>query len=131
MRQKADCVSSVVLLGLAENLVPELAQALAGKQLRVRSLPFPGPASLSSVIEGLDAEVVFCAAEPTQYTSVLEAIGHQKPRIRLVVVSRQPEVAEWIEALEAGAWDYCAPPFDSTQLSWILASALGSRCASA
>ena len=131
MRQKSDRVWNIVLLGLADNLVPELARVLTNRQLTVRSLPFPCPSSLSSLIDGLDAEVVFCAAEPAQYTSVLEAIERQKPDIRLVVVSPQPEVSEWLQALEAGVSDYCAPPFESTQVSWILESALRARCASA
>ncbi len=131
MRQKSDCVSSIVLLGLADNLVSELARALSDQQLTVRSLPFPSPSRLSSLINGLDAGVVFCAAEPAQYARVLEAIDDRKLDIRLVVVSPQPEASEWLQVLEAGAWDYCAPPFDSTQVSWILESALRSRCASA
>ena len=137
--KKSDSVSSVVLLGLADNLAPELRRALAGRQLDVCSVAFPGPSSpadpsgaanLSDLLNGVDAEVVFCGAEPEQYTVVLEAIERQKPGVPLVVVSRQPDVSGWIEALEAGAWDYCAPPFDSTQMGWILESALRARCGS-
>ena len=139
MAKKSDGVSSVVLLGLADNLAPELRRALSGRQLAVCSVPFPNPLSpsdlsgasdLSHLLDGVDAEVVFCGAKPEQYTSVLGAIKQHKPGVPLVVVSRLPDVCEWLEALKAGACDYCAPPFESTQMGWILESALRARCGS-
>lgn len=38
----------------------------------------------------------------------------------MVVVSRLPEVEGWLNALEAGAADYCAAPFEPAQLGWLL-----------
>jgi DNA-binding NtrC family response regulator len=31
-----------------------------------------------------------------------------------------PETSEWLDALEAGAFDYCAAPFDSQQFVRLL-----------
>ncbi len=38
----------------------------------------------------------------------------------VVVVSRLPEVEGWLDALEDGAADYCAAPFEPVQLRWLL-----------
>jgi hypothetical protein len=44
-------------------------------------------------------------------------------RFPTIVVSRWPEVAEWLEAIEAGAADYCAPPFEASHLGWVVRAA--------
>ncbi len=45
-------------------------------------------------------------------------------RLPVVVVSRLPEVSEWLDALDAGAADYCAAPFEHQHMSWLIESAL-------
>jgi hypothetical protein len=40
----------------------------------------------------------------------------------VVVETRNPEVREWLDALESGAADYCAAPFERSQLRWIMDS---------
>jgi DNA-binding NtrC family response regulator len=42
------------------------------------------------------------------------------PHVPVVIVSRLPDTAEWLEALELGAADYVAAPFESVQMRWIL-----------
>ena len=130
MHPKSERVSSIVLLGLADDLVPELERVLSDERHAVYSRPFPAPSLLLKLIDELHAEIVFCAAAPTQYTRLLEALKERKPSVRLVVVSQRPEVSEWLETLEAGAWDYCAPPFEPARVRWILEGALKSRPAS-
>ena len=44
-----------------------------------------------------------------------------------VVVSRQADESAWVEALDAGAADFCAAPFEPTQLRWLLASRLNQQ----
>jgi len=48
----------------------------------------------------------------------------ERPGLPVVAVSRLPEVSAWLNALELGAADYCAPPFEPAQIHWILQSAL-------
>jgi DNA-binding NtrC family response regulator len=55
---------------------------------------------------------------------LLEAIAHRWPELPVIVVSRMPEVSEWLDAIEAGAADYCAAPFESAHIQWILSSTL-------
>jgi DNA-binding NtrC family response regulator len=77
-----------------------------------------------SLVDQAEADVVFCPAEPEQYAPLLEGIHVEKPGLPVVVVSRLPEASAWLDALELGAADYCAPPFEPAQIQWILQSAL-------
>jgi DNA-binding NtrC family response regulator len=71
-------------------------------------------------VERLGAEVVFCCSERSKYTALLEALGRKNPDLPVIVVSRVPDVSEWLDAIEAGASDYCAAPFESNHIRWIL-----------
>ena len=62
------------------------------------------------------AQIVFCAAD----SGVLQQAISQFPHVPVVVVSRLPETDDWLDALEAGAADYCAAPFEPVQLRWLL-----------
>jgi len=62
------------------------------------------------------AQIVFCAAD----SGALQEAMSQFPHIPVVVVSRLPETDDWLDALEAGAADYCAAPFEPVQLRWLL-----------
>jgi hypothetical protein len=98
------------------DLEPEIAADL---QTALSSLP------VETVTE--DPQVVFCSVEP----KILKRALRRFPRRAVVVVSRLPEVRAWLDALEAGAADYCAAPFESIQLNWILQNQLSARHAAA
>ncbi|MGC4048184.1 MAG: hypothetical protein QM757_00500 [Paludibaculum sp.] len=61
-------------------------------------------------------DIVFCSPAPEVLQPVLQRFKHTP----VVVVSRLPEVDGRPDALEAGAADYCAAPFEPTQLRWLL-----------
>jgi DNA-binding NtrC family response regulator len=77
-----------------------------------------------AVVRRMGAELVFCSSLRKRYLAFLEAVARFKPNLPVVVVSRVPEVADWLDAIEAGASDYCAAPFETNQIQWILDSAL-------
>ncbi|MBL8178398.1 MAG: hypothetical protein JNK48_27235 [Bryobacterales bacterium] len=54
------------------------------------------------------------------FQELLSSVKHHVP---VIVVVRVPDTREWIAAMEAGAADYCAPPFESAQLRWMLSTA--------
>ncbi len=62
------------------------------------------------------AQIVFCGWDPENFPERIAKYG-RKP---VVVVSRAPDVNGWLDALEAGAADYCAAPFEPIQMRWIL-----------
>lgn len=73
------------------------------------------------------ADIVFCPAVPALVSKALKAF-RGKP---VIVVSRLPEVEDWLDSLELGAADYCAAPFERAQLNWLLDTHLGARRAPA
>ncbi len=71
-----------------------------------------------------EADLIFLSGDEADYLDALRAIRawHNAPPV--VVVTRLPEVSGWLDALEAGATDYCSAPFEAVQIRWILDSAL-------
>jgi|SRR5579863_2493386 len=131
MRPEETPGSKIVIFGLADGLVNDSKKVLAEQGHDVFSSPFlPAPEAMS-LIEQLNADFVFCDADPAHYLVLLEAIRRVNLGLPLVVVSPQPDITAWLEALQAGATDFCAPPFESASLRWILESARTSWCGTA
>ena len=95
---------NAVLFHLEDQLASLLAAGLCQAGCNVAPEAMPG------------ARIVFCAAE----SGVLQQAMMQFPHVPVVVVSRLPETDDWLDALEAGAADYCAAPFEPAQLRWLL-----------
>lgn len=98
MAEKKSLPVTAALFGLEEDLARDLTSTLTGcRQVRLadssgRKLP--------------QADVIFCPAD----VSRVRQLRDQFPKSSVIVASRLPEVAEWLDALEAGAADYCAAP---------------------
>lgn len=58
--------------------------------------------------------IVFCPSG-----AAFAAAQAEFPHLPIVIVSRLPDTREWLEALELGAADYVAAPFESVQMRWI------------
>ncbi len=128
MAEKPLTVSNIVLFGLPDSLTAELERALtqeAGVKVYIHRSA-AGPHSLN-LLKALRADVVFCTAEPDCWRPLLEAMRQQQMNLPVIVVSRAAETAQWLGALEAGAQDYCAPPFEAVQIRWILKAAATPR----
>lgn len=65
-------------------------------------------------------DLVFCPASYSVMKPVLAAAAKGMQKLRVIAVSRLPEVSEWLDALELGAIDYFAPPFEQSQVRWLL-----------
>lgn len=81
------------------------------------------PAQCIAVAERSGAEVIFCGDDPIRYRQVLEAAAREGSRAAVVVIARLPETNAWLDALEAGAFDYCAAPLETVQIRWLVESA--------
>ena len=123
--------SNVVLLGLADDLAAESRKVLSEQGHRVYSFPLLSASSALMALEQVSADLVFCPAEPERYGLLLDAIARKALRLPLVVVSRHPDTQAWLDALEAGVSDYCTPPFESTQMRWMMEVLLAPQCADA
>lgn len=131
MRQEDTLGSKIVIFGLADGLADDSKKVLSEQGYDVFSSPFLPVAQALTLIQQVNADYVFCDADPAHYLVLLEAIQRVNLGLPLVVVSPQPDTNAWLDALQAGATDFCAPPFESASLRWILESARTSRCGSA
>jgi DNA-binding NtrC family response regulator len=113
-------MSSIVLLGLDDTIAAQLADVLAEQRQIVHAHPFLSAGQSIGLLQRLHADIVFCADQPEQYRALLEAVRATLPGLPVTVVSPHTEIPEWLDALDAGAWDYCCPPFEAQQVRWIL-----------
>ena len=70
------------------------------------------------------ADVVFCNGDGANYTLLLARMRCLWPDLPVVIVTRLPDSDKWLDALEAGASDYCSAPFERIQVRWILSAVL-------
>jgi len=115
-------MAKVVFVGVEQASAVQIARALAVErhQLEQKSKD-------AVVLDILDADIIFAGGEPEQYLSLLRKVREVLPTLPFVVVTRVPETTEWLDALEAGATDYCSSPFENRQINWLMESALPKR----
>jgi DNA-binding response OmpR family regulator len=112
-------MASVLLIGLEQAIAAQISRALAVERHRIEQKnPNIG------LREIMDADIVFAGGEPSQYLSLLRRVREERPGLPFVVVTRIPETKDWLDALEAGATDYCASPFETRQIHWLMEAAL-------
>ncbi len=107
----------VLLAGIEHPLVDSLAQHLSDRGLEVHESE-----TLSAANQTLSFDIAFCETDPTGLMALLQSV-----HCPVVVVSRVPNTREWLDAMDAGAADYCAAPFEREQLDWILESNIVER----
>jgi DNA-binding NtrC family response regulator len=103
----------------------------ASELAKVECQPFTSVADCLEAVEALHPDVLFCTAQAGLHKQILVALAQRRLQVPVVVASRFPEVAEWLDALEDGALDYCAAPFEPAHIRWILESAVLARGPSA
>src|SRR5258708_30172150 len=74
----------------------------------------------TSVLNWEQFDLVFCSPAKESLLNLLTATQQERPRLRLIVTSRLPDIQEWLDAIEQGATDYCAAPFEAAQIRWLL-----------
>ena len=65
---------------------------------------------------------VFVYGDNAGWLELLREIRALHPSTFLVVVTRIPDSSKWLEALEAGANDYCSLPLERQQVQWLIRS---------
>jgi len=114
--------ANFILHELEPSLADQLCQAALGPGDTFHSARSTAECLL--LAERIQADVVFCGSEPRHYQALLTEMKSRGLRLPVVVVSRLPEVSGWLDALDAGAADYCAAPFEHQHMSWLIESAL-------
>ena len=115
MRIPTDIRIHALLFGLSEDLSRELSKPLAKFCSRIEEERHRFSAAANCA-----AQVIFCGAN----TEVVSKLRKTNPDASIVVVSRHPECSGWLDSIEAGATDYCAAPFETAQVQWILESSM-------
>ncbi len=84
---------------------------------------------VGSIAELQPDVAAFVSGDSAGWLETVREIRAMYPRIFLVVVTRIPDSAKWLDALEAGANDYCSRPLDRQQVGWLLQPLDKSRAA--
>jgi CheY-like chemotaxis protein len=113
-------MAHVTLLGLSADLDIQLTRVLRAEAHKVISRRFPG-----DLRRGPRSGVVFVSGEGSGIREEMSAIRHYEPDLPVIAVTRIPEPKRWLDALEAGAADYCGAPFERIQIRWIMNTVLG------
>jgi DNA-binding NtrC family response regulator len=118
---------NILLFGLEDTHRAQLQEALAGYDSAIRSETFAPGRDRALPPATAHADLIFCASEPACYLRLLEALERDQPSVPVIVVSPRPDVDGWLDAIEAGASDYCAPPFERSHIQWMVETALKPR----
>lgn len=107
-------MTTILLLGLDDVIAQKVEQTIGGDYTVIRE-PFRQPCT------GLpNADVIFLAGDDPRYLAALRSLVALDGAPPIVVLTRLPQINIWLDALEAGATDYCAQPFEPQTLEWAL-----------
>jgi DNA-binding NtrC family response regulator len=112
-------MAKILLLGLDQ----DVAQKIESASLQVNHSVAIQPL-LQAFDTYPDADLVFVSGDRKNYRETVRSIQERRNKLPVVVVTSRADSAEWIDALEAGAANYCSAPFEAKPIQWILASAL-------
>ncbi len=112
-------MARVFFVGVEPAAAAQIARALAVERHQIEQKP-----DISGASELVDADIIFAGGAPAHYLSLLREVRMSRPGLPFVVVTGVPETREWLDALEAGATDYCSAPFENRQINWLMESAL-------
>ena len=121
----------ILLLGFEKAVYAKLAEILARQSHSV--WPQPGGAGRRSLqtslqlIEESAADVVCCPADTAHYPLLVNEVKKRELRVPVVVVSDSPNLSEWLDAIQAGAWDYFGAPFEAAHIRHVIDNAV--QCA--
>lgn len=73
-----------------------------------------------------DAAAVFVCGDRAGWLEKICHIRATHGRMFVVIATRLPDHEKWLDALEAGANDYCGAPVDTRQFEWLVRRDRGS-----
>jgi DNA-binding NtrC family response regulator len=115
-------MANVFLIGLEQTIAAQISHAVSVERHRIRQKPHD-----VGVRDLTDVEFIFAGGEPALYLSLLRRVRRVLPALPFVVVTHSAETTAWLDALEAGATDYCCSPFEPRQIQWLMESAFPMR----
>jgi DNA-binding NtrC family response regulator len=116
----------LLLLGLEEETATRLAAVLPAAKYEIHIVPGAAVAQWLGKLDTLRPNVICLPADPAAAAPLMQAVRTRLARAPMVLVSNNPNPAEWRLAMAEGASDYFGPPFLPGQVDWILNSASSS-----
>lgn len=115
-----------VLLLSADQTETAQFQSILG--CHVRLTPIAELSELTALLEKSDYDALFCAGsfQKGTWMDVLEDVRECHPGLPVIVLSPAPEVQEWTEVLEAGAFDWLVSPHQEHSVLAVLEQASAS-----
>lgn len=113
-------MARVTFSGLDTKASAQLAQLLASEGHEVHR-----EAPAVALQDLLSSDIIFMGGERDEYLALLRRLRAEDPNLPVVVIARVPETSEWLDVLDAGATDYCVPPFDMRQIRSLIAPSSG------
>jgi len=110
-------MANVFLIGLREEVAGQIDRVVSTERHTVyRKRHSVGIGELS------DAGIVFAGGSPGLYMPLLWRVRKELPMVPFVVITDTSDTTAWLNALEAGATDYCCAPIARRQIQWLMES---------
>ena len=109
----------VALLGLPDDLGHQLTRVLLEESHQVSRKLY-----VYDLRRGPNPSAIFISGDSPEYRETLSSLRETHPQLPVIVVTRQANAKHWLDALDAGAADYCGAPFERVQMRWILNTVL-------
>ncbi len=119
--------ANILMLGLDDSLADELRLALRNSEHGISSAPSGPAAAAADHVLRAKADVVFCDLDSRNLSAFLKQLQERACEIPVVVASRLPDISRWLDAMDLGAWDYCASPFEARFLEHMVTGAIRAR----
>ncbi len=115
----------VLFVHLDEKQVAPLEARLEGPQVEVLRVQNCGDAArILAGIEPPHLVFVDAATPDLSWADVIASAGKASAPVNVIVVARLVDTRFYVEVIEAGAYDFIAPPFGSRDLDHVLRCAL-------
>jgi DNA-binding response OmpR family regulator len=108
----------IALIGVEQTAAGQICRALAVDRHQI--IQYRDQDQDNVIGKLLNVDIVFAGGEQAAWLALLKRVRQVRSAMPFIVVSRIPETREWLDALEAGATDYCSAPIDTRQLRWMM-----------
>jgi DNA-binding NtrC family response regulator len=105
---------------LEDTLSRQLEEALTDYRLQTCARMPDTPGKCTRMVRDSGAQAVFGPADPDAMKMLLDAVT--QCGLPFIAVSHTADVRQWLDAMDLGAADCAAPPFEPRHMDWMLSS---------
>jgi DNA-binding response OmpR family regulator len=110
---------NIALLALENRLAEPLLRILRAERHNVTAAT-----GIGLLLHARAQQIVFTSGDSDDYRETVRRLRRELPGSAVIVVNRCPDNLRWIDALDAGAADYCGAPFERVQIRWVIEGVL-------